>query len=205
MTDSSLKDPSRSWTENYKSGAYRSMWDHSFPSPELVGFMFAMDQTKKLRIVDIGCGAGRDAVFLASLGHDVDAVDFSAEALKVAGELAQKANVKLSLHQCSALQTPFDDHTFDFITDRGCFHHIYGEDRKRYGAEMARILKPGGTLLLRGSNRSYPKLKFSPVNDESLALSFPTDLFDLALKDVIWLTTDAGGVPVTIARLVRKG
>ncbi len=204
MTDISFSHHAKSWTEDYKSGSYRTLWDHSYPSPELVGFMFGMDQARKLRVVDVGCGTGQDAVFLAGLGHDVDALDFSAEALKVADELAHKKKVKLALHHCSALQTPFDNSTFDLITDRGCFHHIYGDDRKLYGAEMARILKPGGSLLLRGSIRSYPKLKFSPVNDESLAFSFPSDIFELAHKDVIWLTTDAGGVPVTIARLVRK-
>jgi ubiquinone/menaquinone biosynthesis C-methylase UbiE len=181
------------------------MWDHSFPSPELVGFMSALDRSKKLRIVDVGCGTGQDAVFLAGLGHEVDALDFSDEALKATRELARKKNVNLSLHHSSALHTPFGNQSFDLINDRGCFHHIYGDDRKLYGAEMARILKPGGSLLLRGSNRSYPKMKFSPVNDQSLALSFPKELFDLALKEVIWLTTDAGGVSVTFARLIRKG
>jgi SAM-dependent methyltransferase len=62
--------------------------------------------------------------------------------------------VVVDWHECSALKTPFDDSYFDLIADRGCFHHISWRPRRQYAEEIARILRPGGVLFLRGSREA---------------------------------------------------
>jgi 2-polyprenyl-3-methyl-5-hydroxy-6-metoxy-1,4-benzoquinol methylase len=54
------------------------------------------------RVLDLGCGPGRNAIYLASLGFDVDAIDLSATAIAWARERAEEAGVKVT----SAAATP---------------------------------------------------------------------------------------------------
>jgi len=51
-------------------------------------------------------------------------------------------------------QLPFRRHCFDAAIDRGCFHYPGPDDRPAYAAELLRVLRPGGKLLLRASLRA---------------------------------------------------
>lgn len=148
------------WSEAYPLGGYRAIWDHSLPSPELVGYMLGARLGAGARVLDVGCGSGRDAIFPAGCGLEVHGFDFSAEALDVAKDRARERNTVVSWHLGSVLNAPFDSGYFDLITDRGCFHHIGGPRRAKYAEEIARILKAGGVLFLRGCRRPEPP--FSP-------------------------------------------
>jgi SAM-dependent methyltransferase len=52
------------------------------------------------------------------------------------------------------LQTPLRSSSIDVCLDRGCFHYLAAEDRAGYAAELRRVLRPGGKLLLRASLRA---------------------------------------------------
>lgn len=54
-----------SWDEAYINGSFRDMWDLSYPSQELVAFLATINFPKETVGLDVGCGAGREAVFLA--------------------------------------------------------------------------------------------------------------------------------------------
>jgi len=190
------------WSDHYRSGGHLAIWDHSFPSPELVGYVLGARLGAGARVLDVGCGSGQDAVFLASRNLEVHGLDFSAEALKLAEHRAREHGVAVSWHIGSALTTPFDDRYFDLITDRGCFHHIGGSNRQKYSAEMARILKPGGVLVLRGCRRSEPP--FYPVNSETIAETFDKRLFEIGPDIPFYLVVDAGGLEATMVTIVRR-
>jgi ubiquinone/menaquinone biosynthesis C-methylase UbiE len=97
----------------------------------------------------VGCGTGGDAVFLAGLGIRTTGLDLSKAALDRARERAEAGGVDVTLIEGSALDMPVDDASIDLMTDRGCLHHIAECDRGRYASEAARVLRPGGTLLVR--------------------------------------------------------
>lgn len=108
------------------------------------------------RALDLGCGPGRNALYLASLGFRVDAVDLSPQALAWAGERAREAGADVRFHQGDAFAltaagtagTAELAGPYDLIHDSGCFHHLPPHRRVGYLALLERVLAPGGHLAL---------------------------------------------------------
>ena len=102
------------------------------------------------RALDLGCGPGRNSLYLASLGYEVDAVDLSATAIAWAEERAHKAGATGSVRfVCgNAFTTPALDGPYDLIYDSGCFHHLPPHRRVSYLALLDRVLAPGGHFAL---------------------------------------------------------
>ena len=140
------------WSEVYQAGDH-SLWDHASPSTELVGYILGARLPARARVLDLGCGAGADAIFLAQQNYEAHGLDFSAQALGLAEQRARDCGVVVQWHECSALSTPFDAGYFDFITDRGCCHHIGGELRRQYAAEVAQNPQAGGRAFFAGLPR----------------------------------------------------
>lgn len=105
------------------------------------------------RVLELGCGPGRNALHLASLGFDVDAVDLSPAALVWARERAEKAgagSIRFHLGDAFALTAtgaPLAG-PYDLIYDSGCFHHLPPHRRISYLALLERCLAPGGHFAL---------------------------------------------------------
>lgn len=97
------------------------------------------------RVLELGCGHGRNAVYLASRGCSVDAVDFSAEAISWARERARQAGVAVEFQCCSIFDATFTAGSYDLVYDSGCFHHLPPHRRQDYAALVHRALKPGGS------------------------------------------------------------
>lgn len=138
------------WDEIYRTKEYQAHWGISFPSQELVAFLAAYSFSSGAAALDIGCGAGQESIFMAQQGFKVTGVDLSSEALKIATEKAAQAGVEVTWREGNALNLPIADQSVDLINDRGCFHMIDSEHRPQYVREVARVLKPGGKMLLRG-------------------------------------------------------
>jgi ubiquinone/menaquinone biosynthesis C-methylase UbiE len=120
----------------------------TWSSFELAGFLAGLTELPRT-VLDVGCGAGGDAVYLAGRGMDVIGVDLSAESLEQARAHADRGGVDVTWIQASALDLPVEDASIDLVTDRGCLHHIEPIDHARYAQEVARVLRPGGMLLVR--------------------------------------------------------
>ncbi len=96
------------------------------------------------RILEVGAGSGRDSLNLAELGARVTVLDYSPSALRVVAT-HDKAG-KLSLSRGDALALPFPDDSFDIVFHQGLLEHF--RDPRHLLAENARVLKPGGLLLV---------------------------------------------------------
>ncbi|MEL5960843.1 class I SAM-dependent methyltransferase [Streptomyces sp. CLV115] len=98
------------------------------------------------RALELGCGPGRNAVHLASLGFEVDAVDLSPSALAWAGDRAREAGVDVRFHQGDVFDLTATELTgpYDLVYDSGCFHHLPPHRRVSYLALLDRVLAPGG-------------------------------------------------------------
>ncbi|MFI9102252.1 class I SAM-dependent methyltransferase [Streptomyces fildesensis] len=102
------------------------------------------------RALDLGCGPGRNALHLASLGFEVDAVDLSPAAITWAEDRAREAGADIRFHcaDAFALTDAELNGPYDLIHDSGCFHHLPPHRRISYLALLDRALAPGGHLAL---------------------------------------------------------
>jgi len=106
---------------------------------------------KKGLTLDIGCGIGTDLIYLKKKGFEVTGIDISTSAL----EKAKGRKEDLNLCAGNVLALPFRNESFDFISDRGCFHHIEKHLRGVYSQEVFRVMKKGGNFLLRFFSEHY--------------------------------------------------
>ncbi|MFF3399940.1 class I SAM-dependent methyltransferase [Streptomyces sp. NPDC002659] len=102
------------------------------------------------RALDLGCGPGRNALHLASLGFEVDAVDLSPAAIAWAGDRAREAGAEVRFHCGDAFSLAGTElgGPYDLIYDSGCFHHLPPHRRISYLSLLDRSLVPGGHLAL---------------------------------------------------------
>lgn len=98
------------------------------------------------RALDLGCGAGRNAVWLALHGFDVDAVDLSPAAVAWAAERAGEACADVRFHCGDAFSVTLPPGSYDLVYDSGCLHHLPPHRRVSYLALLDRVLAPGGHL-----------------------------------------------------------
>lgn len=133
-------------TDHYADDTYR-WWHLSAPSPELLQALADGWLPASGRALDIGCGLGSEAAHLHALGWSVVGLDLSLVALTAAGI----RNPGPAYLQADLLRTPLRSSSIDACLDRGCFHYLAAGDRPGYAAELRRVLRPGGRLLLRAS------------------------------------------------------
>jgi SAM-dependent methyltransferase len=96
------------------------------------------------RVLELGCGHGRNALYLAGQGCRVDAVDFSARAIDWARERTQAAGASVHFQCCSIFDATIAEGCYDLVYDCGCFHHLAPHRRQDYVALVSRALRPGG-------------------------------------------------------------
>jgi ubiquinone/menaquinone biosynthesis C-methylase UbiE len=107
--------------------------------------------TPGARVLDIGCGTGTQALATARRcgpGGTVVGVDISAPMLDAARRKARRRGLDIAFRQADAAELPFPDGSFDVVTFTTVLHMVPEGRRARSLAEAARVLAPGGRLLL---------------------------------------------------------
>ena len=100
------------------------------------------------KALDLGCGNGRNAIFLARRGFVVDGVDYSQKAIDWAQERVREAGVAVQLQCRSVFDLVCEAGSYDLVCDSGCFHHLPPHRRRSYVELVTAALKPGGWLAL---------------------------------------------------------
>ena len=123
--------PHPSWNESYASGEPLP-WDTGTPDPLLVE-MIESRAIAPGRTLEIGCGTGTNAIFLAQHGFDVLGVDISEVAVDKA---RAKAQGRCRFEVVDFLAAAPAGGPFEFVFDRGCFHVFDDEgERARFARE----------------------------------------------------------------------
>lgn len=105
----------------------------------------------KLRILDIGCGRGRNAIWLAERGHEVVGLDIALKAIelaKLAGENRGPLEGSVTFLHRSILSPALNIGRFDLILDDGCFHHMRRSVWPLYKRVVTELLNPKGYYAL---------------------------------------------------------
>ena len=130
---------------------------------------------RKLRVLDIGTGAGFFAILLTKLGHDTTGIDMSPGMLHEAKLNSVALGVRAEFKQMNAQETEFEDNTFDAIISRNLTWTL--PDAMEAYREWHRILKPGGILL--NFDGDYGKDDFTRHDDkESVHANIRQELVD---------------------------
>jgi 2-polyprenyl-3-methyl-5-hydroxy-6-metoxy-1,4-benzoquinol methylase len=122
-------------------------WHRSEP-PTLLEQAVAQRATRG-RALDVGCGEGSHAVYLAQQGFSVVGLDFVPAALAAARSRAEEAGVgaQVELHECDVVEYPAPA-PFDVVLDSGCLHHLPRAKAAAYRTRLDEWLAPGGDYVL---------------------------------------------------------
>src|SRR5579863_8228050 len=141
------------WDSIYGSDQ-RPPWDIGRPQPFLV--RLAESGAFTGRLLDAGCGTGEHALLAAASGADVVGVDVSARAIAQAKEKAATRGLKVRFEVGDALNLAQLGAMFDVSIDSGLFHVFNDEDRAKYLASLATVMRPGGTCHLSCFSENQP-------------------------------------------------
>jgi SAM-dependent methyltransferase len=146
--------PHPSWNESYASGESLP-WDTGTPDPLLVEVIESRAIAPG-RTLEIGCGTGTNAIFLAQHGFDVLGIDISEVAVARA---RAKAQGRCRFEAVDYLAAAPAGGPFQFVFDRGCFHVFDGEgERARFAENVAaELVEHGFWLSLIGSTEGAPR------------------------------------------------
>lgn len=101
-------------------------------------------------VLDVGCGVGRNSLWLAEKGFRVYGIDIDEEQIEEAKRRAKNRGLKIDFRVANALNLPFKDESIGFVIDWGCWHSLPKKavTSGKYPREIARVLKEGGLFLL---------------------------------------------------------
>lgn len=146
-------------------------------------------------VLDVGCGIGGSARFLAgTYGCRVTGIDLTAEYCELGNTLSERVGLSslTQFQQASALDLPFADNSFDIVWTEHAQMNI--ADKRRFYAEMVRVLRPGGAIVFHDifagptPGLTYPT-PWATEAESSFLLPVPeleTVLGELGLSFQVW-------------------
>ena len=96
------------------------------------------------RVLDVAAGSGNAAIPAAPRGASVVASDLTPELFEDGRRRAASAGVQLEWHEADAEDLPYDDGSFDTVLS--CVGVMFAPFHERSAAELARVVRPGGTI-----------------------------------------------------------
>lgn len=156
----SIKDSIHDYDEEYRKGAH---WDVEEPSSNIYEFVELIKGSK--RVLDAGCGTGRDAIFLAKQGFKVAGVDSSSVAIK----LAKKKGVELS--NLGFVVGRIEDLAFPNSTFDAAYsgYVLGGRTLPKQAQELSRVLKSNRVLYV----AMFTRTKYDKPNERDEANPLP--------------------------------
>ena len=129
---------------------FESVWgEYPAADPNLEQITREFKKNKVKKILDLGCGAGRNSIYLAKRGFALNGIDISKEGIELTKEKFRKKGLKGRFKIASCYKRlPYQDDYFDAVISIQVIHHATEKKIKRCINEIKRVLKKGGFLFL---------------------------------------------------------
>jgi len=133
-------------------------WDIAKPDSNLIEIV-RNTPIVKCKALDIGCGTGDNAIWLAKSRFIVTGADTSEAAIRYAKEKALENGVRCDFIKSDFLEDDIEAKPFGFVFDRGCFHSFNTDtERRKFAQNVAAVIEDGGLWLsLIGSADDPPR------------------------------------------------
>jgi SAM-dependent methyltransferase len=157
-----------------------------------VGFLLrTLGLDSRARVLDVGCGAGRHALGLASAGLEVTAIDVSARFLEIARTEAKNRDLKIAFFRMDAREMPFEDE-FDAVISicQGAFG-LMGDDDSVILRKMQEALKPGGVVVLTAFSALFEASEKRPEADFDVDAGLVYERMNIRSEDETERTVEA--------------
>jgi len=150
-------------------------WDSGVSPPELVAAVEGPAALAPGRALDLGCGTGTNAVYLARHGWEVTAIDAVGRALRAARRKAEAAGVSPRFVQgdVTRLGELGVGSGYRLLFDLGCFHGLPTDRRDAYASGVTAVAAPGATFLLFGFAEGAMRVGPRGVSGEELRRRLP--------------------------------
>jgi SAM-dependent methyltransferase len=146
----------QAWNDHWQSESGRADWLE--PDPDVASVVPLLRGRGARSALDLGCGVGRHACFLASAGLEVQAMDASVSGLDFAARQARDVGLDVTFRDGLMTALPYADASFDYVLSFNVIYHGDGGVVARAISEIHRVLKPGGLFhgtLLSKRNSHY--------------------------------------------------
>jgi SAM-dependent methyltransferase len=138
----SLSTATQHWEKQWKKPEARADW--SVPEEEVRDLAPFLMQHDVSTVLDLGCGIGRHALYLADLGFSVAASDASPVGLAFARAAARRKELQIDFRQAEMNDLPFADGSMNYVLAWNVIYHGDLKLLESTAAEVERLLSPGG-------------------------------------------------------------
>jgi ubiquinone/menaquinone biosynthesis C-methylase UbiE len=139
------------------------------PDESVVNFVSLLKKgNKKLRVLDLGCGAGRHQVYMASQGIETHGIDLSETGLNLTKERLKQQKLESHLIKCDMNSLPYVSFCFDAVISLHTIYHQRLKGIQKVISEIRRVLKTEGFLLVNFlSKRTYSYGKGVEIEEDT--------------------------------------
>ncbi len=109
-----------------------------------------IDTTKRLKVLDCGCGPGYFSIILGREGHHCVGIDYSSGMVEMANKNFEKYGVLSKAYKMDAHNLEFEDESFDLVVSRNMMWTL--SDPQKVYSEWMRVLRPGGRIVMFDGN-----------------------------------------------------
>ncbi|MFC1670377.1 class I SAM-dependent methyltransferase [Spirochaetota bacterium] len=191
------------WESRYEQNS--TPWDTGEPDSHLVDTV-KYNAILPGKALEIGCGTGTNAIWMARQGFSVTANDISPLAIEKAREKAKKNGLKINFIVSDFLNDKTEGGPFSFVFDRGCFHSFeIDDDRSTFARKISGVIdKQGHWLSIIGSCDSPPRETGPPMRSAKNIIDAVEPHFEILELRAILLDSKLSKPPPAWKCLMKK-